>query len=219
MPKPQRGRTRQPQAPPADSPAELASRNAGSDSAKTRPSGPVRRPTYPEAVAKYEQGMRALQAHGFAEAAEAFRSVITQYPEEKELNDRCRLYLTVCERQLRAAPEPQTAEERLYAATLALNGRDLDSAAKHLTVIVDADPDHDGALYMLGVVHALRDDAAAAVAFLRRAIERNPENRALALQDADLERLLQDEAARTAVESAASSSLDARRAPRPRAGR
>jgi len=154
--------------------------------------------------------MRALQEHRFQEAAETFRAVLSQYPEEKELNDRVRLYLTLCERHLNAPSEPRTTEERLYAATLALNARDVDTALRHLGAVVGQDPDHDGALYMLGVVHALRDDAQTALSYLRRAIERNPENRVLALQDGDLERLMQDQAFRAALESAAGRPADTR---------
>jgi outer membrane protein assembly factor BamD (BamD/ComL family) len=152
-------------------------------------------------VARYEQGIRLLQEHKFHEAASAFQSVLTQYPEEKELNDRVRLYLSLCERQLTSAAEPGTTEERLYAATLALNAGDSATALRHLGKIVSQDPEHDGALYMLAVVHALRDDPATALTYLQRAIERNPENRSLALQDSDLERLMQDEAVRAALET------------------
>lgn len=191
MPKPQRSRPTPPVSP-----------NHSSDPASpARGNGPLRRPTYPEAVARYEQGIRLLQEHKFPEAANAFQSVLTQYPEEKELNDRVRLYLALCERQLKSAPEPRTPEERLYAATLALNAGDSATALDHLGKIVGQDPDHDGALYMLAVVHALRDDPATAVTYLQRAIERNPENRSLALQDSDLERLMQDESVRAALDT------------------
>lgn len=155
--------------------------------------------------------MLALQEHRFAQAADAFRFVLTQYPEEKELNDRVRLYLSLCARHLESAPEPRTLEERLCAATLALNARDSTTALRHLGDIVAQDPDHDGALYMLGLVHALRNDAATALSYLQRAIERNPENRSLALQDADLERLMQDESVRAALEAGASAKARGRR--------
>jgi tetratricopeptide (TPR) repeat protein len=140
-----------------------------------------------------------------------------QYPEEKELNDRVRLYLALCERQLRGAtPEPRSIEERLYAATIAINAGQADTALEHLAAVVAEDPDHDGALYMLGVAHALRYDSAAALSYLQRAIAKNPDNRALALQDGDLERLLQDDSVRAAIDSAGGPPIDARRVPRTR---
>lgn len=201
MPK-QRGRSSLTHNPPASSPAELAPRAAQTGGPVVRPSRHSRRPAYAEAVARYESGMRALQEHRFDEAADTFRAVLVQYPEEKELNDRVRLYLALCERQMRSAPEPKTPEERLYAATLAINAGDGDTAVRHLGEVVAQDPDHDGALYMLGVAHALKDDPKVALSYLQQAIQRNPANRALALQDADLERLMQDGSIRAALEPA-----------------
>src|SRR5918995_6886490 len=175
MPKSHRGRSPQPQTSAASPPAELTGQAA--PHYPVTHSGPLRRPTYPEAVARYEGGMRALQEHRFQEAANAFRAVLMEYPEEKELNDRVRLYLSLCERNLNSAPEPKTLEERLYAATLALNAGDKQTAMRHLGEVVAQDPNHDGALYMLGVAYALNDDRERALSFLRRAIEQNPDNR------------------------------------------
>jgi tetratricopeptide (TPR) repeat protein len=176
---------------------------------------PQRRSTYFEAVAVYERGLEALQHHDYGRAAELFQSVLRHYPEEKELLERVRLYLNVCERQ--ATPResaPQTLEERLYAATLAINGGHYDQAISHLRLVRDEDPDNDHALYMLAVAHAQRDEHAEAVAHLERAIAINPENRALARTDPDLEPLRDDEAFRAALETPSSSSvrpLDRRR--------
>src|SRR5688572_25260130 len=105
MPKPHRGRSPQPENSAANPRADFGSPPAA-HSASALSSGSTRRPTYPEAVARYESGMRALQEHRFREAADAFKAVLLQYPEEKELNERIRLYLALCERHLSSTPEP-----------------------------------------------------------------------------------------------------------------
>jgi tetratricopeptide (TPR) repeat protein len=172
-----------------------------------RSSSPPRRPTYDEAVAVYERGLEALQRHAYREAASLFESVLRQYPEEKELQERVRLYLNICQRQLvREEPQPQTVEERLFAATLAINGGHYDQAIAHLRLVRDEDPDNDHALYMLAVAHAQRDEPAEAVAHLERAIALNPENRGLARTDPDLDPLRDDDAFRAALEAPPSSS-------------
>src|SRR5581483_5856592 len=167
---------------------------------------PQRRTTYFEAVALYERGLEALQRRAYQEAAALFESVLRQYPEEKELHERVRLYLNICQRQ--ATPReasPQTVEERLYAATLAINGGRYDEAIAHLRLVRDEDPDNDHALYMLAVAHAQRDEPAEAVAHLERAISLNPENRGLARTDPDLDPLRDDDAFRAALEAPPSS--------------
>jgi outer membrane protein assembly factor BamD (BamD/ComL family) len=167
---------------------------------------PQRRSTYFEAVALYERGLQALQKHSYSEAANLFGGVLRQFPEEKELHERVRLYLNICERQVtQRETSPQTIDERLYAATLAINGGHYDQAIAHLRLVRDEDPDNDHALYMLAVAHAQRDEHAEAVAHLERAIALNPENRALARNDPDLEPLRDDDAFRAALEAPANS--------------
>jgi tetratricopeptide (TPR) repeat protein len=155
------------------------------------------------AVALYEQGLEALQRHDYERAVALLESVLRQYPEEKELHERVRLYLSICARQVAPRePTPQTVDEMLYAATLAINGGKYDEAISHLRLVRDEDPDNDHALYMLGVAHAQRGEHAEAIAHLERAIALNPENRAMARRDPDLEPIRDDEAFRGAVDAA-----------------
>jgi tetratricopeptide (TPR) repeat protein len=183
---------------------------------------PPRRSTYFEAVAVYERAVQAIQRHSFAAARALLESVLAEYPEEKELHERVRLYLKVCARQEEArSAEPRSVDERLYAATLAINEGNYDEAIKQLHLVRDEDPDNDHAIYMLGVAHAQRGDHIAAVAHLERAMALNPENRAYARQDPDLEPIRDDEAFRAALETStagpeAAPRLDRRRPIRPR---
>jgi len=171
-------------------------------------------------VTLYERGMRALQGHDFEGAASVFESVLRQYPEEKELHERVRQYLNICHRQITPKEAaPQTLEERLYAATLAINGGRYDQALVNLRLVRDEDPDNDHALYMLAVAHAQRGEPAEAIAHLERAIALNPENRALAKGDPDLEPLRGDEAFRTALDTPAVPRSDRRRPLRTRTAR
>src|SRR5258705_976603 len=156
---------------------------------------PVRKPTYHEAVAMYERGLQALQRRDFAASADALRTVIERYPDERELLERARLYLKVCERELEPKePTPKTADEWVYAATVALNAGDEASALRHLQRALSEDSRHDHAHYMMAVASVRRNDPAAAVDHLRRAVSLNPENRSLAPQDPELEPLRDDAA-------------------------
>ncbi len=158
--------------------------------AVTSTAGQARRSTYFDAIALYERGVEALQRHHFDQALQLLESVLQQYPEEKELHERVRLYLNVCQRHASPRPAaPLSLEERLYASTLALNGGRYDEAISHLRLVRDEAPDNDYALYMLAVAHAQRGEHAEAAAHLERSIAINPENRALARRDPDLDPL------------------------------
>lgn len=168
------------------------------------PPPPKKRSTFPDAVQAYERGLQALQQHRFADAVEAFQTVLDRYPEEKELHERARLYLNVCLRQLQPPdPTPQNAGERVYAATLAINDSRYDDGVAELEAVLREFPDHDYASYMLGVAESFRGNSLAAVSHLRRSFELNSENLVQARRDPDLDRLRQDDGFRQLLESLA----------------
>jgi tetratricopeptide (TPR) repeat protein len=185
--------------PPARAAAKTAKPPAKRDAVAPRaarvpepapPPPAPRKPGYYEALAMYENGVRALQRHDYQSAAIQFRTIMERYPEERELQERSHLYLRVCERETARRPAtPQTPQERVYAATVALNAGDTSAALDHLTRALSDSPESDHAHYIMSVALASKGDSPKAIDHLRRAITLNPENRALARQDPDLEPL------------------------------
>ncbi len=201
-------------------PAKPQSRRSASSSSADRPhdrvdkAAELRREAFREAVALYERGMQALQAHDYSRASEILTSVLDQFPDEHDLHERVHLYLKVCARQAAPAPAaPQTLEERVYAATLALNEGRTDDALRHLQSVLETVPDHDHAHYMLALVRAHRGELDAAAAALHEAVALNSENRLLARQDPDLESLREMPDVRALLDTPAG---DRRRPPRSR---
>jgi tetratricopeptide (TPR) repeat protein len=162
----------------------------------------VRKPGFYEAVAIYERGVQALQRHDFEAAAGFFRTVLERYPEERELLERARLYLRVCERETSRLPAaPKTPAERVYAATVALNAGDHSGALDHLQRALGEDPDSDHAHYIMAVALGMRGRPDEALDHLRLAIGLNPENRSMARQDPDLESIRSHERFRSALDT------------------
>lgn len=180
--------------PPRKAPAPPAAAAASAATLDRKPAAPTapppapRKPGYYEAIAIYETGVRALQRHDFEKAADQFRQVISRYPEERELHERSVLYLRVCERETARRPAaPQTVQERVYAATVALNAGDPNTALEHLRRALADSPDSDHAHYIMAVALASHGHSTESLSHLRRSIELNPDNRSLALQDPDFE--------------------------------
>jgi len=147
------------------------------------------------AVETFEKGFHALQRRQYGQAKELLHKLVTSYPDEKELHERARVYLAICERQAAAtAAEPRTFEERLCAATMAINGGSYDSGLRMLQALERDHAEHDHVQYLLAIAHAGQGNAPTAIAHLKRAIELRPANRLQATQDADLEALRHDPA-------------------------
>ncbi|RPJ82583.1 MAG: tetratricopeptide repeat protein [Acidobacteria bacterium] len=143
-----------------------------------------------DAVNVYERGLKSLQQRNYQRAAEIFRSVLESYPEEKELHERVRLYLNVCERATTPVDStPKNFDERVYAATLAMNTGAYRDALSHLQAALRERPDHDHAHYMLAAVYTSLRSFPEALSQLQRAIELNPDNRTQAAQDPDFDAL------------------------------
>jgi tetratricopeptide (TPR) repeat protein len=219
MAKPRRPQPKSTKAQAASSSARPAPRPRPEMDAPARPqtaapAQPAHRPGYDDAVAVYERGLEALQRHDYDGASDLFASVLRKYPDEKELHERVRLYLNICQRHTTPREAgPQTIHERLYASTLAINGGKYDQAIVHLRLVRDEDPDNDHALYMLAVAHAQRGEHAEALAHLERAIALNPENRGLAKNDPDLEPLRGHESFRGALDTTSLPRAIPRRSP------
>jgi tetratricopeptide (TPR) repeat protein len=85
-------------------------------------------------------------------------------------------YFGLCERELNKRPAtPRTVEERLTAATAALNNGQDEDAAELVRSVLGDDPKHDLALYLLAAVHARKGDLEEALSLLGKAIAITPE--------------------------------------------
>ena len=157
---------------------------------------------YAKAIALYEKGLTALQRHQYDSAAKAFVQLIDDYPEERELHERVRLYLAVCARATKpAAKPPKGLEDRILAATVALNRREVDTALALLGSAGSAESSQDHVQYLLALAHAQIGDAEAAARHLGKAIAINPRNRVTAMHEADFDQIRQSRRFRDAMET------------------
>ncbi len=136
---------------------------------------------------EYDRGVAALQKRKLDEAERHFIDLTQKYPEERELVDRARVYLTVCERQ-RRDPRPALSEPEdfYYAAVLEKNRGNVDEAIEHLQRA--AKKNGGGRVdFLLACCFAQKGDLATALAHLQRAIEEDQRHRVLARHDRDFD--------------------------------
>ena len=135
----------------------------------------------------FDRGMAALQRRKFDEAERNFLDLIQKYAGEKELVDRARVYLAVCERQKKAAnPGLVEPEDFYYAALLEKNRGNVSEAIEHLKHA--ARKNGGGRVdFLLACCYAQNGEAFFAVEHLRRAIEEDQRHRVLARHDRDFD--------------------------------
>lgn len=145
----------------------------------------------------FQRGMEALQRHAYTEAAPAFQAILMGFPGERALLDRARVYLEICDRESKKRPAARpalTLEERLTAATAALNNGDDPQAEELARSVLGDDPKHDLALYLLAAIHARRGATADALDLLAKVIAISPEASTQARSDEDFTSLHGDDA-------------------------
>jgi tetratricopeptide (TPR) repeat protein len=172
-----------------------AGKQASGRAASRRSLGPAVAPdsasSHDQAVEKFERGFQALQQRQFGKAAELLSAVLNNYADEKELQERARVYLAICERQAGREVKPRSFEDRLHAATVIVNWGAFDEALAQLRKLENDGPANDYVQYLLSVVYTAVGNGEQALAHLRKAIELAPENLFRASQDPDLEPLRQ----------------------------
>ena len=160
-----------------------------------------------DALSVFERGMHALQRHDYKVAATAFKELVNQFPSEGFLTDRGRVYLELAERELSKRPtDDGSIEERLTAATHALNNHNDVEAARIAADVLSDDRSQDLAEYLLAVVASRGGDVETALAHLRNAISLNPECRLQARQDEEFDPLMESDDFHALIEAPAATS-------------
>jgi tetratricopeptide (TPR) repeat protein len=143
-----------------------------------------------EALTLFTHACEQLQRHRYRDASAILGRIAQEFPDEGILLDRVRVYQDLCARELRKGPvEPHTLEERLTAATAALNDGDVVRAERHARDVLSENPRDDMALYLLASIECRRGAVDKALSYLGQAIALSPEARAQARHEPDFEPL------------------------------
>jgi tetratricopeptide (TPR) repeat protein len=136
---------------------------------------------------EFDRGVAALQRRKIEEAERHFQELTQKYPDEKELRDRARVYLAICQRQKKATdPGLSEPEDFYYAAVLAKNRGEVLEAIEHLKRA--ARKNGGGRVdFLLACCYAQSGQLEVALEHLRKAIEEDQRNRILARHDRDFD--------------------------------
>jgi len=165
----------------------------GKNVAPVRVSAPKVSPLRSTSVRQYETAMKLLYSHEYDKAKAAFERIISTLADDKEVLERAKIHLKLCEQKIaRKPPAPRTLDEHYDLAVALMNEGKYDEAVDHFGRALKSNPKCDYVIYALAAMNSRTGNVEAALNNLQTAITLRPENRFLAQRDADFEPLKQD---------------------------
>ena len=142
-------------------------------------------------MARFENGLQLFNQNHFARA----RGIFERLTEDRarELAERARVYVNICEQRLaRTSPQLKTAEDLYNHGVGLANQGNPEEAEQVLRKALKLAPQADYIYYAIATTYALRENVEGALEYLLKAIELNERNRYQAQNDADFANLLED---------------------------
>src|SRR5688572_1173058 len=138
------------------------------------------------ALSLLEKGIKLLYQKEFKRARAEFEAIAANYPGEPEIIARTRSYLQICGREEAAHKKQTVANDQLYTLGVMEHNRgNFDGAINNFRQFLEKHPKVDYIYYSLAASQAMKNDVAASIENLRKAIEINEDNRIYAKNDPD----------------------------------
>jgi tetratricopeptide (TPR) repeat protein len=143
------------------------------------------------AFQNFQAAMVQLQQGKFDKSLAAFEKLLTTAP--PELIERCKMYISICQRQLDKHKLTFTTPEEHYDyAVSLLNTGYYEEAREGFYAILATHPETDYAFYGLALLDAMTGRIQECLGNLAKAIELNPRNRLQARVDNDFQSMADD---------------------------
>jgi len=146
------------------------------------------------AVKALEAGIKLMYAEQYDKAIKCFNALITDFPDEVEIQAAARANIHACEKKMhdKARSVIRSADDHYHVAVAFLNGGQVDPAMTHLQQALKMEPKGGHILYAIAAANALKGNKEQALSFLKQSIHHGPENRFHAAQDSDFAALVEE---------------------------
>jgi tetratricopeptide (TPR) repeat protein len=145
---------------------------------------------YEKALASYGQAVKAFRRGDCKKAIEYFVAFIEKYPKEKEIVDRARAYMKICEdRSKTDAIALKNFDDFYEMGVYRLNQGEYEEALKLFNKALEKDSDKGKIIYLIGKTHYLMGDKDKFLDNLKSAIQVDKSFKVFAQNDLDIEDL------------------------------
>ncbi|HUM33989.1 MAG TPA: tetratricopeptide repeat protein [Candidatus Saccharicenans sp.] len=148
---------------------------------------------YQKALSLYSQGIKDFRRRDLEKAVSSFESLIEKFPEEHELVDRARVYLTICQKsQKKESVNLKTIEDYLFYAQMKINQADYEGALKLLEKALEFKKEEARIYYLMAIAYVQSNRQEEGLEALKKAIQKDKSLAVLAQNETDFEPLWED---------------------------
>lgn len=131
----------------------------------------AKKDAYEKALAVYGQAIKAFRKGDCVKAEESFRALLEEHDTEKELIDRAKIYLSICENRQKKDTIPlKTFEDYFQYAVYRLNQEDFTETVKLLEKARTKEPKDGKAVYLLALAYCQMGDVDKCLENLKQAV-------------------------------------------------
>jgi tetratricopeptide (TPR) repeat protein len=127
---------------------------------------------YQKTLAAYNQAMKNFHNKNYEKASQLLMAFLEKYSSEKELVDRARIYLKICENQLKKASEAlKTFDDYYESSIIKINENEPDEALKLLEEAQKMKPEEGKIFFLMADALCLMEKEDECLENLRKAIQ------------------------------------------------
>jgi tetratricopeptide (TPR) repeat protein len=170
---------------------------AGASQAKSKPRPRAKQKTtlteeQQKAYREFEHAVGYVYKKDYARAKNALETLMQKRASDRDLIDRVRVYLNVCEARLGGTTRRQAGDAYMQAL-VEYNEGEYEKAIELLSNARGGGADRSSVLYLHACAHLAHGNREEGLKLLRDAVQLDPDNRYRALNDPDLEEIRTDD--------------------------
>jgi len=143
---------------------------------------------YEKALSLYNQGIKEFRKEDYDKALSSFESLLEKYPEEHELIDRAKVYMSICKRgKKQEVISPKNISDFLFFAQMKINQSDFDGAIKLLEKALELKREEARVYYLMATAYVQNGQKEEGLEALKKAIQKDKTVAIIAQNEPDFE--------------------------------